>query len=151
MTRWQRYGFTTLAAVVTITGVLYFWMKYMIENDDPFALVNHPLQPWMLDAHLLAAPAFLIWFGIIFDSHIGGKLGGRIPNRWSGLLALGTVILMTASGYFLQVVTGDRVRQALLVVHLVSGCVFVVTYVVHLTMSARIWRAQRLLESKSAP
>jgi hypothetical protein len=151
VTRWQRYGLTTLAAVMTITGVVYFWMKYMIQNDDPFAVVNHPMQPWVLDAHVLAAPAFLVWFGIIFDAHIAAKLWRRIPNWRSGVLALATVVLMTASGYGLQVVTGDRVRQMLLVVHLVSGSVFTVAYVVHLTVSARLWRVQRALRETPAP
>lgn len=151
MKRWEKYGFTGLVALVTLTGVLYFWMKYMIENDDPFALVNHPMQPWMLDAHVLAAPAFLVLFGIIFNSHIGAKLGRRIPNRRSGLLALATVVVMTGSGYLLQVVTGERARQVTLVAHIVSGCVFALAYVVHLTVSIRMLRAQRALSGTPAP
>jgi hypothetical protein len=141
--RWERYGFTTLASIVTLTGLVYCWMKYMIQNDDPFAVVNHPMQPGMLDAHVLAAPAFLVLFGIIFNSHIAAKLGRPIPNRRSGLVALATVAAMTLSGYLLQVVTGERARQVTLVAHLVSGCVFALAYVVHLTVSARMWRAQR--------
>jgi hypothetical protein len=143
--RWEKYGFSALAALVTVTGVVYFWMKYMIQNDDPFAVVNHPLQPAMLDAHVLAAPAFLVLFGIIFNSHIGAKIGRRIPNRRSGLLALATVVVMTGSGYLLQVVTGDRARQVTVVAHVLSGCVFAVAYVVHLTVSARMWREQRAI------
>lgn len=151
MKPWEKYGFTALAALVTLTGVVYFWMKYMIQNDDPFALVNHPMQPGMLDAHLLAAPAFLVLFGIIFNSHIGEKLGQRTPNRRSGLLALATVVVMTGSGYLLQVVTGERARQVTLVAHILSGCVFALAYVVHLTVSVRMWRAQRTLLQTGAP
>jgi hypothetical protein len=149
--RWEKYGFTTLAALVTLTGLVYFWMKYMIRNDDPFAVVNHPMQPGMLDAHVLAAPAFLVLFGIIFNSHISGKLGRRVPNRRSGLLALATVVVMTGSGYVLQVVTGERVRQVMLVAHILSGCVFAVAYVVHLAVSARLWRTQRALLRMQSP
>jgi hypothetical protein len=118
-------------------------MKYMLQSDDPFAVVNHPMQPAMLDAHVLAAPAFLVLFGILFNSHVVAKLGRWIPNRRSGLVALATVALMTGSGYLLQVVTGARTRQVTLAIHIVSGSIFAVAYVVHLTVSARLWRAER--------
>ncbi len=151
MKRWQKYGFATLAAILSVTGVAEFWMKYVLQTDDPFAVVNHPLQPWMLDGHILAAPAFLVVFGIVFASHIDGRLGRRIPNRGSGVVALAMVALMTGSGYALQAVTGERARQVLLIVHLVSGAVFAVAYAVHLVVSRRLWRAQRVFERRVTP
>lgn len=140
MKPWEKYTFTALSAIVTITGVAYFWMKWMMQADDPFAVVNHPLQPLMLQLHVLAAPAFLVTFGIIFNSHVGRKIGKKIPNRRSGLLSLATLVVMTASGYFLQTLTDPLLHQISLVAHLASGVTFAVSYTVHLAISVRIWQ-----------
>ena len=143
MKTWEKYSFTALSAILTITGVAYFWMKWMMQTDDPFAVVNHPLQPLMLQLHVLSAPAFLVVFGIIFNSHIGRKIGKKIPNRRSGLLSLVTLVVMTASGYLLQTLTAPLLHQAALVAHLVSGAVFAAAYTVHLAIAVRMWQTAR--------
>src|SRR5262249_18836666 len=48
--------------LVGLSGVAYAWMKYLMTTDDPYAVVNQPMQPWVLDLHLLAAP--LLVFGV---------------------------------------------------------------------------------------
>jgi uncharacterized membrane protein len=150
MTRRLKYAFSILAAIVTISGVAYFWMKYMMESDDPFALVNHPLQPAMLHLHVLAAPAFLVAFGIVVNSHVARRIGNPVPNRRSGLLALVTIALMTASGYLLQVVTTESWQRACVIAHLVSGVVFAVSYLTHLAISARLWATGRCADQAAA-
>lgn len=150
MTRWQKYVFSTLAAVITITGVAYFWMKYMMTTDDPFAVINHPWQPAMLKLHVLAAPAFLVAFGVIFNAHVTGRIGKPLPNRRSGLLSLVMVAIMTASGYLLQVFTGDRASQICLIAHLASGGLFAIAYVTHLAISVRLLAEQRRAARSSA-
>ena len=143
MKTWEKYSFNTAAALLVVTGIAYFWMKYMMTTNDPFSVVNHPWEPAMLQLHVLAAPAFLVLFGIIFNSHIGRKIGKPIPNRRSGLLSLATFVLMTVSGYALQVVTDDTIKQGWLVTHLASGAVFVAAYVTHLAISMRMWARDR--------
>ena len=150
MRRWLRYAFTTAAAVLTASGIAYFWMKYMMQTGDPFAVVNHPLQPAMLDVHVLAAPAFLVLFGIVVNSHVAGRIGRAVPNRRSGLVALGTIVIMTVSGYLLQVVTSEAWQRACVIAHLASGAVFAVAYVAHLAISARLWAAGRCTDRAAA-
>ena len=29
---------------MALTGLAFAWMKYFMKSDDPFAVVNHPLQ-----------------------------------------------------------------------------------------------------------
>src|SRR5688572_28399726 len=100
-------------------------MKYFTVTDDPFAVVNHPWQPAMLAIHVVASPWLLLVFGILMNSHIMRKLRVKgMPNRKSGYLSLGTFFTMTASGYLLQVVTGDRALSVLVAVHVTSGLVF---------------------------
>ncbi len=143
MKPWEKYSFSVLSAILTLTGIAYFWMKWMMQSDDPFAVVNHPLQPLMLQLHVLAAPPFLIVFGIIFNSHIGRKIGKNIPNRRSGMLSLVTLAVMTASGYLLQTLTAPLLHQAALIAHLASGAIFAVAYTVHLAIAARMWQQYR--------
>lgn len=150
MKRWEKYTFTALSAVLTITGIAYFWMKWMMTADDPFAVVNHPLQPLMLQLHVLAAPAFMVVFGVIFNSHIGRKIGKKLPNRRSGLLSLVTLVVMTASGYLLQTLTDPLLYRLALVAHLASGAVFAGSYTVHLAISIRMWQQSRRGQQQAA-
>jgi len=38
------------------SGLAYAWTVYLAEPEDPFALVNHPWQPPLRSAHVVAAP-----------------------------------------------------------------------------------------------
>jgi hypothetical protein len=139
---WERWAFGLLALVVSVTGFAYFAMKYLMPTDDPFAVINHPWQPAMLDLHVLASPPLILVFGIILNSHIMRKL--RVPkaaNRRSGMASLITFGTMSATGYLLQVVTNETGLQALVILHVTSGVVFSAAYTAHLIISVRLTRA----------
>jgi hypothetical protein len=140
---WERWTFGLLGLLVSATGGAYFWMKYMLVNTDPFAVVNHPWQPAMLALHLVASPPLLLMFGVLLNSHILRKVRATgLPNRKTGLLSLGTFFAMVASGYLLQVVTAEQLTQALVTIHVATGSIFSVTYAAHLVISVRLARAQ---------
>jgi hypothetical protein len=120
-------------------------MKYAVQTDDPFAVVNHPWQGAMMTLHLLASPPSVLLAGILLSSHILKKLRAHIANRRSGLLSLVTFAAMVGSGYLLQVVTSDRLIQALVALHVTSGGLFAGSYAIHLLIS---WR---LVRQRSAP
>ena len=141
MKRWERWTFNVLSLTVAATGFTYLWMKYAVQNGDPFAVVNHPWQTSMLGLHVVASPAFILIFGIVFNSHIMKKLSAtRLPNRRSGFVSLGTFAAMVVSGYLLQVSSSEGWLQALVVVHVTSGTVFSIVYAAHLVISARLAR-----------
>jgi hypothetical protein len=141
MRRWERWSFNTAAFVVAVTGFAYFWMKYAVRTDDPFAVVNHPWQNPMLALHLLASPPLILLFGIILNSHIMKKLRvPRMANRRSGLLSLATFIAMVCSGYLLQVTMSERWTTALVAIHMTSGTLFAGAYGIHLFVSMRLVR-----------
>lgn len=119
-------------ALLTITGAVFAWMKYFMKNDDPFAAANHPLQPWMLAAHVLIAPLVVFALGWIFPLHIWPKFTADMPGRRkTGLLAMWVIAPMILSGYFLQVVVSDGARQASAVTHWATSALFVLGYVTH--------------------
>ena len=141
MKRWERRSLHATTLIVAVTGLAYLWMKYFVDNPDPFAVVNHPWEGAMLQLHVLASPAFILVFGIVLNSHVIRKLGiARFPNRKSGLLSFGLFAVMAASGYLLQVLTSDAALRALVWVHVGSGAVFCVTYIVHLAIGVRLTR-----------
>jgi hypothetical protein len=144
MKRWERWTFNACAAIVAATGFAYLWMKYGLQTDDPFAVVNHPWQTAMLDVHLLASPPFVLMFGIVFNSHVMKKLRAtRLPNRRSGYVSLGTFAAMIVSGYLLQVSSSELWLQALVVLHVASGALFTAAYGAHLVISATLARRQQ--------
>lgn len=144
MRSWERRLFHAATAAVAITGFAYFWMKYLMQTDDPFALVNHPWQTTMLSWHVVTSPALVLAFGIIFNSHVMKKLKVQgTANRKTGYLSLATFAAMLLSGYLLQVTSTAALLQVLVVVHVSTGTVFALSYVAHLVISWRLSRRGR--------
>lgn len=143
MKRWERRTFNVLAVIVSVTGFLYFWMKYALQSPDPFAVVNHPWQAAMLNLHVVASPAFVLIFGIVLNSHVMKKLrASNLPNRRSGYTSLVTFAAMVLSGYLLQIAADAAVLQMLVSIHVATGAVFSVVYAGHLLISVRLARRQ---------
>ncbi|MPZ19483.1 MAG: hypothetical protein GEV06_16425 [Luteitalea sp.] len=144
MPAWERRSLHVLTVLVTLTGVVYLWMKYAMATDDPFAVVNHPLQPLVLAAHILASPALLLVFGLVLQSHVLWQIRtGGTPNRKSGYVMLSSFGAMALSGYLLQVVTAPAILETMIAVHVIAGVLFAVAYLVHLIISARLTRERR--------
>lgn len=142
MTVWERWALHGLTLTVSLTGVVYGAMKYFVSPTDPFAVVNHSWQPAMLAAHIVAAPLLVLVVGMMVRSHIVPKLANGRTNRRTGFVTLGAFLVMTMSGYVLQVVTGPVVARATLWLHLSSATFFLAGFTVHLVVG--LWlRAPR--------
>ncbi len=149
MKAWEKWAFNLLALAVSASGSAYLWMKYGLKSDDPFAVVNHPWQPWMLAVHVFTAPWLLVLFGVLLNSHIlRPRANGTAENRRSGWVSLAAFAGMTASGYGLQVATAPRLREAMLVLHLASSGLFVVAYGAHLVIT---WRQAHAPQATAEP
>jgi len=136
MTRAQVVTLQIAVALTAITGVVFalmkYGMKYAMKSDDPFAVVNHPLQPWMLSAHVVVAPLAVFAFGWIFGNHIAPAFTNGSRKRPSGVFAMWMLAPMVVSGYLMQVSTADAVRHAMAVAHWISSGAFVIAYLVHI-------------------
>lgn len=137
MSRWEAWSFHILTLVVSVSGVAYFWMKYLLTTDDPFAVVNHPMQPVALKVHILASPFLILALGMMFNSHVVTKLRCHRTrsNRVSGLVALFSFPLMAFSGYLLQVTAGPTLSRVCLILHLVMSILFAGSYLIHQVVS----------------
>jgi len=133
MTRTQQVWLHLSVALTTLTGSAFALMKYFMKSDDEFAVINHPMQPWMLAAHVVLAPLLLFLLGWTFSNHMLPKLRfGDGRNRRTGLATMYLIAPMTLSAYLLQIATNDPLRQAMAAAHWVTSAVFVVGYGVHL-------------------
>ena len=139
---WEQSAFNLLHGVVAVTGVAYFYMKFMMTGADPFAVINHPWQPAMLSAHLLAAPFFIAFFGMLFRSHTLKKLvSPNVGNRRTGWTSLVSFSTMALTGYLLQVASSPAWLTVLVWAHVSTSLVFVAGYSVHLIIGWRLTRA----------
>ena len=118
--------------VVGVTGLVYGWMRYFAEPEDPFAVVNHPAQPFFLHAHIVAAPLVVFAVGLIWRDHVWKRIrSGFRLRRKSGLSLAAVVFPMIASGYLLQVAETERWRNIWIGLHVATSIVWVLVYVWH--------------------
>lgn len=132
MTRLESIYLHVTFVIVTLTGAAFAWMKYFMRTDDPFAVANHPWQPYMLDIHVVFAPLLAFGLGMIFSNHVvPGLRREGAPRRGSGFAAIMMVAPMILSGYLMQVITNESLQQVMRVTHWASTSLFVLAYVAH--------------------
>lgn len=131
--------------IVAVTGFVYAAMHYLMKSADPFSVVNHPLEPYMLKSHILCAPILIFGTALIVHSHILLKLAnGSLSGRKSGIVMIPMFAVMALSGYVLQVLTGSSAHQACVVVHLASGSIWFLCYCSHQISAIRMKRSMAL-------
>jgi hypothetical protein len=132
MTRFEKLLLWWSTAAVTVTGLVYAWMKYLVQPADEWAVVNHPLQPLVLKLHILVAPVLVFAVGMIATRHVVAHLRARTAQgRRSGTAAALVIVPMILSGYLIQTVTDSGWLTALGWVHLGTGVVFAAASAVH--------------------
>jgi hypothetical protein len=138
VTRFERWAVLGTSLLTFGTGAGYFWTKYLVRPSDPFSVVNHPLEPWFLKAHILVSPALVFAVGLIATRHVWQHLRcGVRAGRRTGLVLAGTLAPMVGTGYALQVVTHVGWLRALAIAHVATGTVFAAALALHR------WRAGR--------
>ena len=140
MNRAQVLWLHVSTVLTAATGIVFAVMKYLMHSDDEFAVVNHPLQPHMLSAHVVVAPILLFILGWTFSNHMLPKFRfGDHRNRRSGTASMWLIAPMTLSAYLLQIATNESLRDAMAVAHWVTSGVFVLAYAWHAAFGVR-WR-----------
>lgn len=149
---WERWLFHGLHFVVSVSGLVYLFMKWGMTTDDPFALVNHPWQPGMLTTHVIAAPLFIAACGMLFRSHVLKKI--MVPslhNRRSGWVSVISFAVMALSGYWIQVASTPGGVSAAVWTHVVSSLVFIIGYGVHLVIGWNPGKQDLLVPRPASP
>jgi len=120
----------TLAAGAT--GLILFAMKELMEPVDPFSVVNHPWQPLVLKAHLVAVPFLVFAVGLIFSSHAAERYrSGHGPARRSGAGLLVLFAPLVLSGIGVQILTHETWQRGAVWLHVGTGAAYLLFFVMH--------------------
>ena len=138
MSRTQLVWLHLSVALTTITGAVFAFMRYFMKSTDEFSVANHPMQPYMLAAHVVVAPLLLFILGWTFSNHMVPKYRfGDGRNRKSGIGAMVLIVPMALSAYLLQISTNEALREAMAIAHWVTSGVFVAVYAIHFLIKPR--------------
>lgn len=138
MTRFERWSVWTTSVGTGLTGLGFFWAKYLLEPREPWAVINHSWQPWLLKAHLLFAPGLVFAVGLIATRHVwrhfrSGTRAGRRSGIAAGLVA-GPMIL---SGYLIQTVTHEGWLRAVAWTHIAASVIYLLALLLHQPVARR--------------
>ena len=118
--------------LVGVTGIVYAWMRYFAAPADPYAVVNHPLQPFFLHAHVLTAPVLIFACGWIWSAHVWRRVRSRFrPRRSTGLALFTLFVPMAASGYLLQTSSSPTWRTVWIWTHVATSLAWIAAYLAH--------------------
>ena len=133
MTRGEAWSLHVSNILVAGTGAVYAWMRYLAEPTDPYAVVNHPLQPLVQHLHILVAPLLVFAAGMIYRRHVWARVrSGFKPRRRMGLALALTLVPMVASGYLLQTTTDPVWNRLWVWIHVTTSGLWVLGYGAHL-------------------
>ena len=132
MNRFEKWSVWIASVLVAATGVGLLWTRYLMRARDPWSVINHPLEPWFLKAHIITAPLLIFAIGLIATRHIWPHFKAGIRRgRRSGILTGLLTLPMILTGYLIQVVTHAAWLRALAMSHIVLGLVFASGLAVH--------------------
>ena len=152
MKSWEAWSVHVSTVLVTATGAVYAVMRYLMAPADPYAVVNHPLQPAVQHLHVLVAPFLVFGAGLIWREHVWKHFRqGVRSGRRSGLWMLPTLLPMMVSGYLIQTTVTEGWRTAWVVVHLAASALWVAGYAGHTVAAVRRRAARRERSSAAVP
>jgi hypothetical protein len=118
--RWQRRGVQLSMTLLAASGGL--WLVAHYAWGAGAGELPHPLEAWMMRLHGAALLASLFFLGSIAPAHV--SRGWRLARqRTTGLLMLGGMALLVASGYALYYFAPEPIRPALGNAHAALGLV----------------------------
>ena len=138
MNRFEAWMLHVSNLLVGGTGLVYAWMVFLTKPTDPYAVVNHPLQPQLQHLHILVAPLLVFTAGLIWRRHVWWQWRrGAGERRRSGLSLALFLMPMIVSGYLIQTAVDDDWRKIWVIVHLVASGLWLAGYLAH---QATAWR-----------
>lgn len=151
MSGFERWSVWVSAALTTVTGIGLLWTKYFLDASEPWSVVNHPLQPWLLKAHIVTAPLLVFAIGLIALRHVWKHFRNGVHwGRHSGIMTGLVTVPMIVSGYLIQAVTHVTWLQVIAISHIVLGFVFAIGLSLHQLFVSRRSRVAETAADRSA-
>ena len=145
--RWHQIYLYSVGTIVVVSGMLWLWFHYFVRIKGEFGPQIHPLEPWWLRVHGIAAAAFMIGFGSVLPGHVR-RAWSTSRNRVTGTVFFAAMLAMTVTGYLLYYVGAEVVRNNMAIVHWGVGLGFPLLTGWHV-WRGRVSRRQKLAEQRS--
>jgi hypothetical protein len=123
-------------AILWITGALHFALGRTVASS------SETWRPRLLALHGGLALLFLVVVGSLLPRHVV-RAWRAAANRPSGSFAIGSAIVLAASGWLLYYAGDESVRAAAVAVHDVVGFALPALLLLHATLGRR-WRRRFL-------
>jgi hypothetical protein len=125
--------------LIGISGLVYFWMLYLMEGANEFSILNHPWQDAVRNWHIVLAPLLIFGVALLLKNHILYKIRSKYngPGRLTGYLLCALFLPMVFSAYLLQIASDDYWHTVFKYAHNSVSFLWIFTYLVH---QARIMR-----------
>lgn len=132
MTVFEKWVVWVSSLVVTLSGLIYWWMKYLMPSPDGFSVIRHPLQPLILKLHIVTAPLLVFAIGTIAVRHVWRHVtSGARQGRLTGLSTMLAVAPMIVTGYGLQVATDEAWLKVVGLAHIGTGFAYALGLALH--------------------
>ena len=112
------------------SGALWLLAARVLAVPDEFGVQVPGWTPRVLAVHGGMAMFFLVAAGGWLQQHVAPRIA-RPAGRWSGVLQLSLVAVLTASGYGLYYWADERTRPVWSDVHWIGGLLLLVTLLAH--------------------
>lgn len=136
-----------IAVATFLSGLGWLADHYLFAGTGEFDDAHAAGEPWWLAVHGAAAMAALIAFGSLLPGHVARAWTAR-RNLGSGLVMLGLVSLLIATGYGLYYAGNESTRPWISLAHWFTGIVIAGGLVMHVRLGKRRIRAS--IRSNSA-
>lgn len=138
MTRGQKTLFYLGFTLSIASGGTLAVMVYLIRPSDPFAVVNHPLQPLVQHLHILFGPILVFAMGWIWQGHVLNNIHKKIRRaRISGWACALLFPVMAISGYCFQISATEPWPSIWRWLHLGSGLLWTMATALHVPWPLR--------------
>jgi hypothetical protein len=132
----NRLSYAWMAAAGTCaiaTGLAYGFFHYFCQTEDPYSVVNHPLEPLARTLHIVTTPLLTLMLGLFWIKHAWPYLQrNKQEGKRSGLILCLTALPMIFSGYLLQVSVSPGWKTCWVWVHNSTSLVWLAGLLAHL-------------------
>lgn len=138
MTKVERNTIFTINYLVVITSFVYFIAKYFLEIEGEWGPETHPLTIIFQKVHILTVPFLVFAVGMIFSNHVWKRIEtGYKKSRNSGIFLLILLILMSVTGYLIQITDNQNFREYSAYIHVAVSIIWSVIFSYHHISSNR--------------
>lgn len=130
MTKFERRLFSYSNLLVSFVGIIYFIYKYFFKVQTDFGIRPNPATSFWLHFHIVTVPVIVFLVGYLYKLHIYPKLKRNNSKRKkSGIILIFLFILMTLSGYLLQL--AFDINDSIGIIHIIASFLWFFGYLWH--------------------